>query len=155
MATPADNSGRYNAKHELVYVASSQPTVPRDPTDAAYKAAGLLINNPFDGTADGITASDKSTSGFSSTVATTRGYTVQLTGYRDIDGDDGQEIIRDAWVAGSNVYWLRATTTVGEPCVYGQASVTAYGEPSDNDDFAQYTATLSGQGAPTFGIVAT
>lgn len=153
MAT-TDDQGRFLGNDEILWVSASEPTGGSETDTAQYTKVGLLVSNPFSGDAEEITATDKVTSRFSSSLAGSAGYTIEVEANRPAVVDSGQEIIRDAWLNGTNVYWLITTDTSTEEAKYGQASVTSYGEPSPTDDHATATSTLSGQGAPTFTTLA-
>lgn len=134
---------------EILYVTDSDPAAgPTDPTN--YTKVGLLVSNPFSGDAEEIEAVDKVSSRFSSSLAGTAGYSIEVEANRPAVVDAGQKLLRDAWTGGTNLWWLISTNTTGDEAKHGEAAVTSYGEPSPTDDHATVTATLSGQGAPTF-----
>lgn len=149
----ADALGRHLGNDVLAYVATTKPTNQEDDTDASYKLVGLLVSNDFNGEGNVLTAADKAVSGFTSSLTGTRSYTLEIQAHRKNVADDGHKILRDAWVGGTNVYWLFTTGNTGDECTYGEATVSAYNMSSPTDDFATVTATLNGQGAPTFDAV--
>jgi predicted secreted protein len=144
----ADASGRFLGNDELLYVSASAPSDSRDETD--YTAVGLVQTNDLEGTSETIIASDKSVSGFNSSIAGTAGYSINVTGYRKNTEDAGVKILRQAWMGQTNVYWFIGTTTAGDKIKYGQAAVTNWSEPSPTNEFATFSCTLAGQGAPTY-----
>ena len=143
----ADAQGRFNAKDELLYVSDSEPTAADDPND--YTLVGLLTDNPFAGTAEEIVASDKEASGFTSSFAGSRSYTVDLEANRKNTGDAGQVLVETAFRDGTNLFWLITTGESGDEYRAGAASVTAFSTSSANDEIASMSATLSGQGTYT------
>lgn len=151
----SDAQGRHPGNDVLMYVADTAPANPEDDTDANYELVGLLISNDLNGEGNALTAADKAVSGFTSSLSGTRSYTLDVEAHRKVTGDDGQKILRAAWVAGSNVHWLFTTGNPNDECVYGQAAVTAYSESNPTDEFTTVTATLGGQGAPTWDTVPT
>ena len=147
----ADAQGRHLGNDVLLYVATTAPTTAADETDANYDLVGLLISNDINGEGNVITAADKVASGFTSGLVGTRSYSIDVEAHRKNVEDTGQAIVRDAWVAGtSTIYWLITTATTGDTVAHGQAAVTAYSESNPTDEYATMTATLTGQGAPTY-----
>src|SRR5690606_1210818 len=98
----ADSQGRHLGNDQLLYVATTEPTVKNDETDAAYKLVGLLISNDFNGEGNVITAADKAASGFTSGLVGTRSYTLEVEAHRKNVEDTGQAMVRDAWVDGTD-----------------------------------------------------
>lgn len=152
-----DASFRFTGNEEFLYVkAGTAPTTATNP--AQYTKVGFLLSNPFAGTSERVEVTDKdSTGAFSSSLAGRSSYTVDVEAHRKVaaGGDAGQNIIRDAWVNKTNVWWLITTGATGATLKHGVAAVTDYGETSTEGEFATTTATLAGQGAPTFGLVPT
>jgi predicted secreted protein len=147
----ADADGRFTGEEELLYVSATEPEDAEDIAD--YVLVGFLTNNPFDGSSDEVTLADKSSGGWRSSLATTSGYTIAVEGHRILTGDAGQKLIRSAWLNKTGLYWLITTNVATHEAKHGRASVTAYAEDSPNSDGATMSATLSGQGTPTFFTV--
>jgi hypothetical protein len=148
----ADSEGRFLGNDELLYIKTgTAPTTPL--ADTEYTEFGLVVNNPFAGQAEVIRAADKGASRFSGAVPGTASYNIQAEGHRKNVADAGHEIVRDAWLNGTKVWWLISTGVTGEEAKYGGGYVTAYGETSGTNEHVRITATIEGDGAPTFGPV--
>lgn len=151
-----DDQGRHLGNDQLLYVATTAPTDGSDETDPAYELVGLLVSNNFNGEGDIIRAADKAVSGFTSGLIGTRSYSLDVEAHRKNVADTGQAIVRDAWLNGTTtIYWLVTTGVDFDTCVYGTAAVGSYGENNPTNDYATMTATLEGQGAPTYDTVPT
>lgn len=148
----ATAEGMFLGNEELLFVADGDS--PANPLDeAGYTPVSILISNGFDGTSETIRAANKAVSRFQAAEAGSAGYTITVEGNRKVIADEGMKILRDAWLAGTQVAWLISTARAGEEAKYGVGKVTAYSEPSGTNEFTTFTATIEGDGPPTFGPV--
>lgn len=145
-----------NARNELTYVTTSAPgsgAASRLP--ASYTRAGMVISDTLAMSRNMIPADDKD-SGEGTTVIPGRSSgSISLQGNRPKDGNAGQIIIRDAYLARTLVYFLKTDNTIGDVATYGTGYVETYEEGSDDESVRTFTATINVQGLPTWFVIAT
>lgn len=145
-----------NARNELTYCATVAPvgeSALRLPSN--YTRAGMVISDNLAMSVNMIPADDKD-SGEGTTVIPGRSSgQIQLQGNRPMDGNAGQILLRDAWIAKVLVYFLKSDNTIGNVAQHGTAFVENWEENSDDEAIRGFTCTLNVQGVPTWFTIQT
>lgn len=149
MATGTDE---HLGNDELVYIATTVPTVEEDPTDAAYTVLGMTTGHSLQSQAQVIEIRNKQGSASAVGTETT---TFTCSADTSLSGDDGQDDLRTAHFANPKTeLWVLATSgVVGERAVWFKAKVSGYNDDSPLDAAATVEFTLALTSAPTFGVV--
>lgn len=121
-----------------------------DGTDAAVRLSGLTAASlETDTGTEDIYTYDDTTSGFNQAVATTKSFSVSLSGIADF-GDAGYKILRlteqNTVADGLRVAFKRVGPTGTDETIVGYGTLTGYTESNEVSSIVSWECTLTGYG---------
>ena len=142
----ADDTVAYSAG---VFTIASTPYT-MDGTDAAVRLSGLTAASLETETgSEDIYTYDDSTSGFNQSVATTKSFSITLSGVADF-GDAGYKILRlteqNTVADGLRVAFKRVGPTGTTEEIVGYGTLTGYTESNEVSSIVSWECTLTGYG---------
>lgn len=101
-----------------------------------------------------VECTNKDSSGFKEMLMGTKDFSMSGTSYIDYSATEGLDEARAAWLAGTAVTAVFTTGVSGDSTASGSAFFTNIEETGELDGVAEWTFTLGGTGALTFGTEA-
>lgn len=147
-ATPPAPSDSVSYTAGVFTVAATEYAM--DGTDSAIRLAGLTTASlETDTGTEDIYTYDDETSGFNQSVATTKSFSISLSGLADF-GDSGYKVLRlteqNTVADGLRVAFKRVGPTGTDETIVGYGTLTGYTESNDVSSIVSWECTLTGYG---------
>src|SRR5690554_885417 len=147
----------YDGSIELIYVATDQPSDPKDPNE--YTLVGLQRSHSVNATANEIDASNKEEG--TATLPGEIGYTIPIEAIAPKEGDEGQDLLEEAFLNKATIYWLgvivpdESSPEAGTVGRHGRGKILQFTHTANRGEAATHSFQINGIGTYTRFMVST